>query len=197
MSDAEELWRGRSDDQLVKAAQLLDEYTVEGQRVIQAELLRRGLVAAPLPILDSGTGVSPLSNLASLGDRLLGQMLDAMVAIGPLAVVIPLDNGDPVGRIAFLITLLFAVFYLLFSDGFENGQSYGKRIVKTAVVDATTGRPCSFRQSFVRNLLLSILGVIDWVFIFGKRRQRLGDKAAHTVVVYGPRQADRQAFSSI
>jgi uncharacterized RDD family membrane protein YckC len=25
--------------------------------------------------------------------------------------------------------------------------------------------------------------VIDWVFIFGRKRQRLGDKAANTVVV--------------
>jgi uncharacterized RDD family membrane protein YckC len=35
----------------------------------------------------------------------------------------------------------------------------------------------------VRNILLSILGPIDWIFIFGERRQRLGDKAAGTIVV--------------
>jgi uncharacterized RDD family membrane protein YckC len=28
-----------------------------------------------------------------------------------------------------------------------------------------------------------ILGPIDWIFIFGDRRQRLGDKAAGTIVV--------------
>jgi hypothetical protein len=40
----------------------------------------------------------------------------------------------------------------------------------TAVVDAATGAPCTYGQSFGRNILLSILGVIDWVFIFGGRR---------------------------
>ncbi|MGV3517710.1 hypothetical protein [Luteitalea sp.] len=54
-------------------------------------------------------------------------------------------------------------------------------------MDATSEAPCSSWQSFVRNLSLLILGVIDWAFIFGKRRQRLGDKLAHTVVIYARR----------
>jgi hypothetical protein len=32
-------------------------------------------------------------------------------------------------------------------------------------------------------LLLNFLGWIDWIFIFGQRRQRLGDRAANTIVV--------------
>jgi uncharacterized RDD family membrane protein YckC len=55
--------------------------------------------------------------------------------------------------------------------------------VKTKVIDSRNGSPCTFGQSFVRNLLLSILGLIDWLFIFGEKRQRLGDKAATTLVV--------------
>ncbi len=55
-----------------------------------------------------------------------------------------------------------------------------------AVVDARTGQPCTFGQSFVRNLLLSILGFIDWLFIFGRKRQRLGDMAAPTLVIKSP-----------
>jgi hypothetical protein len=51
------------------------------------------------------------------------------------------------------------------------------------VVDATTGAPCSFGKSFIRNLLLDMLGPIDWIFIFGERHQRLGDKAAGTIVI--------------
>ena len=50
-------------------------------------------------------------------------------------------------------------------------------------VDANSGAPCSFWQSFIRNLLLAVLGPIDWIFIFGERHQRLGDKAAGTIVV--------------
>jgi uncharacterized RDD family membrane protein YckC len=127
---------------------------------------------------------SPLDNLASLGDRLGGQILDSIVAVlAVLVTAIPLAISDTVGQITLAGGVLFALFYILFADGFRNGQSYGKRIMKTAVVDATTGEPCTFGQSFVRNLLLSILGVIDWVFIFGRRRQRLGDKAARTLVI--------------
>ena len=52
-----------------------------------------------------------------------------------------------------------------------------------AVVDAATGSPCTFGQSFIRNLLLAVPGPIDWMFIFGERRQRPGDKAAATIVI--------------
>ena len=79
--------------------------------------------------------------------------------------------------------VVFAFLYILLSDGFAGGQSYGKRIVNTEVVDATSGEPCTFGKSFLRNLLLMLLGLIDWVFIFGEKRQRLGDKAANTIVI--------------
>lgn len=127
---------------------------------------------------------APLTGLASLGDRLIGQILDSMVAIAVIAVsAIPYAISEAIGVITLVGGVAFALFYILFADGFRRGQSYGKRIVKTAVVDATTRTPCTFGQSFLRNLLLSILGVIDWAFIFGKRRQRLGDMAANTLVV--------------
>ena len=35
----------------------------------------------------------------------------------------------------------------------------------------------------MRNFLLALLGIIDWIFIFGDTRQRLGDMAANTIVV--------------
>lgn len=79
-----------------------------------------------------------------------------------------------------------AILYLLLSDGFARGQSYGKRVVRTAVVDATTGALCTFGQSFPRNLLLMLLEVIDWVFLFGRKRQRPGDTLANTIVIRQP-----------
>ena len=51
------------------------------------------------------------------------------------------------------------------------------------VIDARTQVPCCYGQSFVRNLLLAVLGPIDWIFIFGDRHQRLGDIVAGTVVI--------------
>ena len=72
--------------------------------------------------------------------------------------------------------------YLLFSDGLGEGQSFGKKLVKIAVVDQSTGAPCTYGGSLLRNLV-RMLGVFDWAFVFGERRQRLGDKAANTIVV--------------
>ena len=97
--------------------------------------------------------------------------------------VIPSSVSAELGQATLICGILFAFFYILFADGFRGGQSYGKRIMKTAVIDATTGAPCNFGKSFVRNLLLSLLGIIDWAFIFGRKRQRLGDIAANTIVV--------------
>ena len=116
--------------------------------------------------------------LATRGERLLAQFLDALI-YGAILVVpgwLLSTGGTVLGFIA-------AALYLLFQDGLARGQSYGKRVTSTAVIDERTGEWCSFGQSFVRNLLLSILNFIDWLFIFGGKRQRLGDKLASTVVV--------------
>lgn len=123
-------------------------------------------------------------SLASLSQRLFGQILDSLVAVAAIVVAVVLFAISPdIGLIALILAGCFSIFYILFADGFEGGQSYGKRAVKTACVDANTGAPCTFWQSFIRNLLLSLLGLIDWVFIFGRKRQRLGDKAANTIVI--------------
>ncbi|MDA0336704.1 MAG: RDD family protein [bacterium] len=116
--------------------------------------------------------------LATLGQRLLAQIVDGAVYFGiVLLTVLPFGfKGGVVGA-------LIAGLYLLFQDGLAGGQSFGKRLTKTAVIDARTGQWCSFWQSFVRNLLLSLLNFIDWIFIFGAKRQRLGDLAAGTVVI--------------
>lgn len=45
---SEEIWRRKTDDQVAAAAQTIDEYTAEGQRVILAEMQRRGI---PEPVL--------------------------------------------------------------------------------------------------------------------------------------------------
>jgi uncharacterized RDD family membrane protein YckC len=104
-------------------------------------------------------------------------MVLAVVALGDLPVIGPYVKLFAVG---------FALFYLWFADGFSNGQSYGKRVFNTAVVDYDDGTPCTCGQSLVRNILLSVLGPIDWVFIFGEQRRRLGDRAAGTKVVELP-----------
>ena len=123
-------------------------------------------------------------DLASLPQRLAGQFLDGLVAsVPPIAAFLVTFVLHRAGIVLIVLACIFAFLYTLLADGLEGGQSFGKRMVGIRVVSMHSGKPCSFGQSFVRNLLLMILGPIDWIFIFGDRRQRLGDKAAGTIVV--------------
>jgi uncharacterized RDD family membrane protein YckC len=108
--------------------------------------------------------------------------LDGLIAafIG-LGVGMSLVESKGLGAVAW--TLAAISIYVLFSDALPNGQSLGKRVLGIAVVDAVSKRPCTAVKSFVRNITLVFLGIIDWVFIFGDKRQRLGDMLASTIVV--------------
>jgi len=123
-------------------------------------------------------------DLASLPQRLAAQFLDGLVAAVPaIAGVLITMLLTRAGIVLIVVGVLFALLYTLLADGLEGGQSYGKRMVGIRVVSTDTGAPCTFGQSLVRNLLLAFLGPIDWIFIFGERHQRLGDKAAGTIVI--------------
>jgi uncharacterized RDD family membrane protein YckC len=121
---------------------------------------------------------------ASRFSRLIGQIIDGFICGVPF-ILFPLfaSFNHFLGIVAFCLALGWSVFYYFFCDGFTGGQSFGKRMLGLHVIDARTETPCSFGQSFLRNLLLAILGPIDWIFIFGERHQRLGDMAAGTVVI--------------
>ena len=48
--DPEQIWREKSDEDLVEAGERLFEFTAEGERIIRAELRRRGLPDPPAPV---------------------------------------------------------------------------------------------------------------------------------------------------
>jgi putative signal transducing protein len=50
MADTEAIWTAKTDDELLEAAGELSEYTEEGERIIRAELERRGLPQPDPPI---------------------------------------------------------------------------------------------------------------------------------------------------
>jgi uncharacterized RDD family membrane protein YckC len=125
-----------------------------------------------------------LPELAGLDDRFVGQVLDGGVALIALVVGVILSSVfGSAGAVMLPLGAVAALSYMLFADGLEGGQSYGKRAVHTAVIDARTGAPCTFGKSLARNLPLAIFGVIDSAFILGERRQRLGDRLAGTIVI--------------
>jgi uncharacterized RDD family membrane protein YckC len=121
--------------------------------------------------------------LASRWARLFGQMIDGSFAAIPTflaAVISQVTGATPAPLIA--SGIVWACFYFFFADGRHEGQSFAKQWLGIRVVDARTGAPCTFWQSFGRNVF-TIFGPLDWIFIFGERRQRLGDKVAGTIVV--------------
>src|SRR5215471_10808094 len=50
MSDAEAIWAAKTDDELLEAAEELFDFTEEGERIVRAELRRRGLPQPHPPI---------------------------------------------------------------------------------------------------------------------------------------------------
>jgi uncharacterized RDD family membrane protein YckC len=135
----------------------------------------------------SAPSIAQSVDLASRLQRLAAQFLDGIVAgipfVAALLVGVLLPRSTIASFVPIVAAAILGVLYTLLADGLEGGQSFGKRLVGIRVVSMTTGAPCTFGQSFVRNLLLMLLGPIDWIFIFGERHQRLGDKAGGTIVV--------------
>ena len=60
MSTIEDIWRGKNDDEIVKAASTLNEYTDEGRSVLLAELKRRSLNLTTETEIDTGDKVKEL-----------------------------------------------------------------------------------------------------------------------------------------
>lgn len=91
--------------------------------------------------------------------------------------------------------------YLLLGDGFLEGRSIGKKLIRLKVMSAETGAPCTFRESILRNstfavgYILWLVPWIGWIFLFlvsalefililgSKDGKRLGDEIAKTVVI--------------
>ena len=89
------------------------------------------------------------------------------------------------GLAADLFTLALPLGYFLLSDGLPHGQSLGKKILRISVVDMRTGKACTLLGSLLRNGPALVLGSIDAILILFRRRQRLGDLLARTVVING------------
>jgi uncharacterized RDD family membrane protein YckC len=94
--------------------------------------------------------------------------------------------------------------YLLLGDGFFDGRSVGKRLIKLKVVSAGDNAPCTFKDSILRNstfavgyffwlvpwigwLFFLLVAGFEFVLILGsKDGRRLGDEIAGTAVIEIP-----------
>jgi len=91
--------------------------------------------------------------------------------------------------------------YILLGDGFFDGRSIGKKLIRIKVVSVKTNAPCSFRDSILRNsslaagyifwlipwigwMVLFLVSVFEFILMLGsKDGMRLGDEIARTVVI--------------
>ena len=74
------------------------------------------------------------------------------------------------------------IFGLFFMDGFRKGQGIGKKLLSLQVLRLKDGKPCTFKDAFLRRFS-GIFQPFDLLWFLGKKQQRLGDKFAETVVV--------------
>ncbi len=94
--------------------------------------------------------------------------------------------------------------YLLIGDGLFDGRSLGKKLIGLQVVSADTLKPCSFRDSILRNsifaigllfykmlwfgwIFIAIVCAFEFIILLGSRDEmRLGDEIAKTFVINSP-----------
>ena len=136
---------------------------------------------------------------ASVGDRIVAQLLDILVMIAYAVVVtIFLSQSGLESAInamdrwsimaAYLVIYSPIMFYTIVQESLFEGQTFGKRIMKTKVIKLD-GYQAGFGEYLVRWLfrLVEIMignGVIALIAVIASsKNQRLGDMAAGTAVI--------------
>lgn len=142
--------------------------------------------------IETAQNVSIQQNVAHIGDRLLGYLIDALVITAYIIMIImvlsslDLDMGDQWA--VYLIMSLPAFMYFVLLETFWNGQTVGKFAVKTRVVKLDGSKP-AFSNYLVRWLLrivdvtLTSGGLAVLTILLRGKGQRVGDIAAGTTVI--------------
>ena len=98
-------------------------------------------------------------------------------------------QGFVVGTFVFFNITLW-MFGLLFIDGFRKGQGIGKKLLSLQVLRLKDGKPCTFKDAFIRRLA-GIFQPLDALWTLGKKQQQMEDKFAETVVVKSEPEAEQ------
>ena len=139
---------------------------------------------------------------AGIALRFVAVLLDAVIVFFPLSIVVGLLSGGwyaehgpgyanagiNVGGNAFWLLLALGVGYYIVCEA-ATGATLGKRMVGIRVVDEDGDR-VTLGAAVIRNLLRLVDALFFYLvgFLFAltsSRGQRLGDRAAHTIVVRG------------
>lgn len=136
---------------------------------------------------------------ASVGDRIIGQLLDTLVKVAYIICISylldyagwsdNLDFKDPWSSMAFMLMIFSPVIvYSLIQESLWEGRTIGKKIMKMKVIKID-GYQAGFGDYLIRWLFRTVdvligSGIIGLIFIAtNKKCQRLGDIAAGTAVI--------------
>jgi uncharacterized RDD family membrane protein YckC len=134
---------------------------------------------------------------AGVFSRFLAWIIDGSVIfaaatiIGTATAFIAIVSPDFARALYVVLFAVFSVGYGIYTEWRWRGQSFGKRIMRLRVIDAS-GLKLQLSQIVIRNLLrpvdlLPAAYLLGGVFFYWSQRgQRLGDLAANTVVIAIP-----------
>jgi uncharacterized RDD family membrane protein YckC len=142
-------------------------------------------------------------DIAELGSRVGAAVIDALilgavllaiqilVGVAGLLGLLGLAGGLPAALyVAFILLLVFG--YHPFFEEIWNGRTPGKRAFGLRVIQ-TDGQPIGLGPVLLRNLLrpldIAVVAIGLFLILFTRRRQRLGDLVAGTIVVRQPKMA--------
>jgi uncharacterized RDD family membrane protein YckC len=131
---------------------------------------------------------------ANAGDRLLEGLIDLVICLiyfaGSATIVNNIFHDHNQSIIIQISALIPVIFYSLYMEIFFNGQTIGKKIMKTKVIMLDGSQP-SIGSYLIRWLfrlidvwIIGFPGVVGMVIIVaGNKGQRLGDMLAGTTVI--------------
>jgi uncharacterized RDD family membrane protein YckC len=177
---------------LTEANRLVDE--------LRRHRLALGSLAERLKCLGRERGASNSLEKAGIALRFVAVLLDGLLVLLPLAIIVGLmsgggytasgdgtvSSGVTIDGNAVWLLLAFALAYYVACEA-ATGMTLGKRLVGIRVVDEE-GADMTFAAALIRNLLRLVDALFFYLigFLFAlasPRGQRLGDRAAHTIVV--------------
>lgn len=148
----------------------------------------------------TGAAASAAEDVNVLGKRVLATIVDAIVLVVVLMIVsLPLtfigaalEDGSGmvsifVSLISFVVQMVLIFGYYIYLEG-TRGQTVGKMVMGIKVVKEGTGEAPGMKAAAIRTLLRIVDGFMVYlvallVAMSSQKRQRLGDMAAHTLVV--------------
>jgi CAAX protease family protein len=130
-------------------------------------------------------------HFAGFGRRLLAVVIDNVFWVILITFfILPLAGGSTTAALILTFLSLTAWFNYFAIAEWRWGQTIGKAVLDLRVVPVEANERLTYNRAAVRNLLrlvdgpLALIGVDYAIVANSPRRQRLGDRAAHTVVLH-------------